>query len=391
MRCRTADLGGHAEVCTNGHVAGVWYNSCRNRFCPQCTLIGINEWLERKKALLAPVRYRHLTFTLPHEYLPLWRWNRKLMADLLFDSAQSTIRKLLSDPKWCGGLPGALLGLHTWNRQLLLHPHVHALVTEGGLASDGSWRKPKKSLFLPTEVLRSVFRGKFQQRLERRIRSGQLRLPPDLDERRALKLMKRASTQEWIVDRRRSYDHGGGVATYLARYMRGGPLKNHQLIEADGSRVRLRYVRHQSRKRKSAKMTLSTDEFLRRWLEHVPVAGMHLVRAYGLFHPQYRAALDKLRASLGCETAPRSSSETTLDPDPTKEPKTCSECGAPLVRLALPRARPPPLIQHASGLAPPFRSVGPRSPRGRIPIGDPRTGHPPRSGRRPTRSIQVQT
>jgi Putative transposase len=158
------------------------------------------------------------------------------MAELLFDAAQSTIRKLVGDSRWCGGLPGVLMALHTWSRQLLLHPHVHALVTEGGLGSDGAWRLPKKSILVPTEVLRAVFKGKFQQRLELRIRSGRLRLPRELDRCRALKLMKRAGEQEWIVDRRGRYDHGVGVATYLARYMRGGPLRNHQLIDAGPGR-----------------------------------------------------------------------------------------------------------------------------------------------------------
>lgn len=328
-RCRTAALGGHSEVCANGHVAGVWYNSCRHRSCPQCALSRVDSWLERKKALLPPVGYRHLTFTLPHEYLPLWRWNRRLMAELLFDSAWSTIRRLVSDPRWCGGLPGVLMGLHTWSRQLLLHPHVHALVTEGG-SRGGEWRSPKKSIFVPTEVLRAVFKGKFQQRLERRIRCGAVRLPPGMDQRAALKLMKRAGEQEWIVDRRSRYEHGGGVATYLARYMRGGPLRNQQLIEAGPEQVRFRYVRDKGGREKSAQLTLTVEEFLRRFLEHIPVPGMHLVRAFGLFHPQHRAALERLHRSQAAEAAP--ALEVAVSPPL----RACRQCGAPLRRTAIP-------------------------------------------------------
>jgi hypothetical protein len=359
-RCRTAALGGHTAVCANGHVAGVWYNSCRHRFCPQCSLGGIEDWLERKKALLPPVGYRHLTFTIPHEYLPLWRWNRRKMADLLFDAAQDTIRTLVADPRWCGGLPGILIGLHTWSGQLLLHPHVHALVTEGGVRSDGTWCAPKKSIFLPKEVLRAVFKGNFQHRLERLIRRGRLSLPPDLDLHRALKLMKRAGRQEWIVDRRDRYDHGAGVATYLARYMRGGPLKNHQLISADDQHVQFHYVRDKSRKRKSATLELSTDEFFRRLFEHVPVTGMHLVRAFGLFHPRYRDTLERLHDQLA--TSPQSPAA-----DAPTDAERCSECGAPLLRRPL---RPSELASLLSDhAASPSVSLPPRSPPGTIPIG----------------------
>lgn len=378
-RCRTAALGGHTAVCANGHVAGVWYNSCRHRFCPQCSLGDIEDWLERKKALLPPVGYRHLTFTIPHEYLPLWRWNRQLMADLLFDAAQDTIRTLVADPRWCGGLPGILIGLHTWSSQLLLHPHVHALVTEGGVRPDGTWCAPKKSILLPKEILRTVFRGKFQHRLEKLIRRGRLSLPPDLDRHRALKLMKRAGRQEWIVDRRDRYDHGAGVATYLARYMRGGPLKNHQLIAADDQHVRFRYVRDKSRKRKSATLELSIDEFFRRLFEHVPVPGMHLVRAFGLFHPRYRDTLKRLHDQLGA--SPRSSAT-----DAGARAEHCGECGAPFIRRPL---RPSELASYLSdGSAPPSVSLPPRSPPGTIPISARhRLQDRPREGR-PTKSLQ---
>jgi len=362
-RCRTSALGGHAEMCANGHVAGVWYNSCRHRFCPQCSMGGIEDWLERKAALLPPVGYRHLTFTIPHEYLPLWRYNRQEMADLLFESAYSTIRTLVGDPRWCGGLPGVLMGLHTWSGQLLLHPHVHALVTEGGVAEDGGWIFPKKSIFLPKEVLRKVFEGKFQHRLEKMIRGDQLRLPPDLNQHQALKLMKRASRQGWIVDRRDRYQHGRGVATYLARYMRGGPLKNHQLIRADHQIVCFRYVRDKSRKRKSATLELSIDEFFRRLFEHVPVPGMHVVRAFGLFHPCHRDTLEQLREQLGSSRSAAASAPSVVT---EIDAKRCAQCGAPLTRRALSQAELATLLIPVSRSS---VSLPARSPPSTIPIG----------------------
>jgi hypothetical protein len=287
------------------------------------------------------------------------------MAELLFDSAWSTIRRLVGDARWCGGLPGVLMGLHTWSRQLHLHPHVHALVTEGGWSRAGEWRAPKKSIFVPTEVLRAVFKGKFQQRLERRIRSGAVRLPPGMDQRAALKLMKRAGEQEWIVDRRNRYEHGGGVATYLARYLRGGPLRNQQLIEADPGQVRFRYLREKGGREKSAQLTLSVDEFLRRFLEHIPEPGMHLVRAFGLFHPQHRVRLERLCGKQSAETSMASAVEV-LPQQPG-----CRECGAPLRRTAVPGWEVTSIGRRTVDRGPPA-AAGSHAMGRRIPIGDDR-------------------
>lgn len=161
-RCRTAELGGHAQICANGHLQGVWYNSCRHRSCPSCAWIGSERWLEQKQKLLLPTAHHHVIFTLPHEFLSLWRWNRKAMADLLFHAARDTLLELLADERYLGGRPGIVMALHTWSSSLVLHPHVHCLVTAGGIDRSGCWRTPKRSIFLPGRVVAALFKGKVQ-------------------------------------------------------------------------------------------------------------------------------------------------------------------------------------------------------------------------------------
>jgi len=189
MSCRTEELGGHKSVCANGHIVGVWYNSCRHRFCPRCSWGSIDKWLESKKAVLLAVPHRHVTFTLPHELLPLWRYNRRLLSTLFFDAVRETMLKLMRDERWCGATPGMILSQHTWTRSLLLHPHVHCLVTEGGVDERGKWCKRKKSIFLPEKVASRVFEGKFQSKLEEKIESAEVRLPPKVTKRGALRLL----------------------------------------------------------------------------------------------------------------------------------------------------------------------------------------------------------
>lgn len=329
MSCRTAELGGHKSVCANGHTVGVWYNSCRHRFCPQCSWGSIDRWLESKKRVLLPVPHRHLTFTLPHELLPLWRYNRRFLSNLFFDAVRETVLKLLRDVRWCGATPGMILSQHSWTRSLLLHPHIHCLLTEGGVDEKGRWCKPKKSIFLPEKVVSRVFEGKFQSKLEKAIDADEIRLPPDLTKREALRLLKRASTHNWIVNVQKQYSHGEGVASYLARYLRGGPIKNQRLLRPFEGKIRFR-----PRSSSPQLVCLSSREFLRRLFEHVPPRGHHLVRSAGIYHHSSRL---RVLASGPPETT------SSFSPEVPSPPDRCRYCRAPVERVAVRPSRPPPV------------------------------------------------
>lgn len=174
--CRTAALGGHVQACPDGHIERVWYNSCRHRFCPQCAQLQVTQWLERQRARLLACDHYHVIFTLPRELNALWLANVRELANGLFHAAWDTLSELLGDPKYLGATPGMIAALHTWGQTLVLHPHLHCLVTGGGLAGD-TWRAVRNGYLLPARVGMPMFRGKLLAALHTVLDAGQLSLP----------------------------------------------------------------------------------------------------------------------------------------------------------------------------------------------------------------------
>src|SRR5256886_12042340 len=153
MQCRTAALGGHVQACPDGHIARVWYNACRHRSCPQCASLQTERWLTLQQARLLACDHYHVIFTLPHDLNPLWLANVSVMTTLLFQAVHDTLRTLLADPKYLGAQPGIIAALHTWSQTLVLHPHVHCLVTGGGRTSDGPRKAVRHGVLLPARVV----------------------------------------------------------------------------------------------------------------------------------------------------------------------------------------------------------------------------------------------
>jgi Putative transposase/Transposase zinc-binding domain len=222
MRCRTATLGGHVRRCPEGHVTEIWYNSCRHRACPRCAAQRISQWLDGWQQHHLPTDHFHVVFTLPSELHELWRWNRALMTELLFRGVRETLFTLLGDPQWLGARPGILAALHTWGRTLGLHPHVHCLVSGGGLDGQGQWRPVRSGFLVPVAVVRKLFCGKVLGALDDLWCRGQLKLPPRLAEDEVRAVLVAAARQKWNIRIAERYTHGRGVAKYLARYVRGG-------------------------------------------------------------------------------------------------------------------------------------------------------------------------
>jgi len=294
-----------------------------------------------------PSVHFHVIFTLPSELHALWQWNRAVFAALLFRCVRETLFTLLADPQFLGARPGVLAALHTWGATLRLHPHIHCLVTGGGLAADGLWRTVSTGYLLPVRVVRVVFRGKLLSGLEALWRAGQLRLPPGVDDDGMRRLLIAAARQKWNVRINPGYAHGRGVATYLARYLRGGPLKNSRLISFDGERVAFRYRNYRDSdahgQPREATLILPVAEFLRRWSEHVPLPAVHSLRTWGLYASRQRAALELCRAQLPpAPAAP--ATPVPAPPAPAAPWEHCPICGKSLVILhVLPRAGAPPL------------------------------------------------
>jgi hypothetical protein len=298
--CRTAVLGGHVEHCLDCGHQRIAYNSCRNRHCPKCQALTRARWLQQQAGHLLPVAYYHVVFTLPAELSELALANPHALYDLLLRSAATTLREVAADAKYLGAVPGMLLVLHTWGQNLHHHPHVHAVVTGGGLSCDGAgrleatprWRACRPGFFLPVRVLSRVFRGKFLAGLRSLLVAGQLRLPGRLAELtepggRATWFAARYA-RDWVVYAKRPFGGPAQVLKYLARYTHRVAISNARLMELRDGRVTFRYKDY-AEAGQARTMTLDTVEFLRRFVQHVLPKGFVKIRHYGLLANAQRA------------------------------------------------------------------------------------------------------
>ena len=321
MNCCRVDLGYEEWVCQCDGYIERQAHSCKHRSCPRCQSAYTQAWMDKTQARLLPCDHYHVVFTLPHELNEIWQYNRKWSADHLFKASAETLRQLLKDERYLGADVGLLASLHTWGRTASFHPHVHVLVTGGGLRS-GQWLSLRKEFLLPVGVLKAKFRGKWLNWLNAAYAQGELQLPKhwsDADWRRALRQIAR---KQWNVRIQGPYRHGSGVVNYLSRYIHGGPIKDHRLIEADATKVSFRYRDHQDCKEKT--MTLKTAHFISRILWHVPVKGQHNVRYYGLYVPSASAKRDMIRGQLNEKLGESVKVER-------KPERTCPFCGAVLL------------------------------------------------------------
>ena len=288
--CRTSMLGSHGQYCENGHLMGVWYSSCKRRGCAQCQGLSNARWLAAQKERLLAVTHHHWIFTLPHELLPLWRHNRAAMQDLLFRAVAETLSVLSRDRKYLNAQPGYLLTLHTWGRNLSLHPHIHCLISHGGLGKGDQWVEPRRKSLFPARVMMQLFRGKFLSALRN---EPDLVLPKDIREARLRALINRLGRKPWVVHCCKPYPHGKGVASYLSRYVRSGPINNRQLRRVDNDRVVFRFRNH--RTSRDSKQTLRPAQFILRLCDHIPQRSKPTIRYYGLYHACRRRALNTAR------------------------------------------------------------------------------------------------
>jgi hypothetical protein len=339
--CRTAVLGGHVQRCPNGHLERVWYNSCRHRACPQCNGVAKEQWLERTRARLIDCAHWHVVFTIPHQLNVLWRLNTALLTAVLFESARDTLLELLADPRHLGAQPGIQLALHTWTRGLALHPHIHALVSDGGLRG-ATWVRARRSHFLPATVVMMLFRGKLLEALRRVHRGGELRLPDALSAERLASLLNRMGRKvKWNVRVCSRYAHGRGVSIYLARYVKGGPFNNTQIVRVSQARVLFAYTPHceDGQPKHRATLAMTPERFLARVLQHAPEPGRHTVRYYGLYAPACAEQLNTARAlhqQLPVAPPAPISWQSYLARFPrTLTATRCPRCNAALVRASL--------------------------------------------------------
>lgn len=337
-RCRTPALGGHADVCPKCGRCDVSYNSCRNRHCPRCQWSKQEEWIGARTERLLNTHYFHVVFTVPRELRGLALSNPRSIYDLLFRAASRTLLELGQDDKWLGATLGLTVVLHTWTRKLQLHPHVHCLVTGGGLSPDETaWRSVREGFLFPIPVMKALFRGKFLAGLRGLYHAGTLRLTGKLealqDPPRFKELVDELYDKDWVVYAKRPMGGPRQVINYLGRYTHRVAISNSRLLDVNEQRVLFRT-------RGDGRCSLTPLEFTRRFLLHVLPTGFMKIRHYGLFASA--SVNTKLVVARGLLPAmERVAKHQTQDP-PTAR---CPRCGGLLVTIALdpaPQPRGPP-------------------------------------------------
>ncbi len=332
-RCRTAALGGHLDECTRcGHRA-ISYNSCRNRHCPKCQAGARDRWLAARRQELLPTRYVHVVFTLPQRLTPLALQNKKVIYDLLFRASAETLLEIARDPKHFGAEIGFFSVLHTWNQKLGLHPHVHCVVPAGGLSFDHTcWVKSHNAFFLPVKVLGRVFRGKFVAALKRASRDGQLDfhggLQPLAQPKTFSSWLRPLFRKDWVVYSKRPFGGPQLVLQYLGRYTHRVAISNHRLVSFADDKVTFRW-RDSAHHNDQKLMTLSLDEFLRRFLLHLLPKGFVRIRNFGFLANRRRATtLPLCLQLLGSAPEPQAKQEvSTANPS---DLWLCPKCGRPM-------------------------------------------------------------
>jgi hypothetical protein len=292
-RCRTAALGGHLAVCDAcGHATPV-YNSCRNRRCPTCQGLDQHRWLEARRERILPTRYFHVVFTLPEALRSIVRYNREALFAMLFRAASQTLLALARDPRRLGALPAITMVLHTWTRELLFHPHVHAVVSAGGLSPDGSrWVSTKGDYLFPVKVPPKLFRGKLRAALIEGLASGAVTLPPGSASDVLDHLRTALYRTDWVVYAKAPFGGAEQVYAYLGRCTHRVGISNARLRSMDARGVTFAT-------KGDGQCTLPVFEFLRRFVDHVLPQGLTRIRHYGLLAPCHATTtLERARALL---------------------------------------------------------------------------------------------
>ena len=351
--CRTPQLGGHVEQCTTcGHVRCA-YNSCRDRHCPKCQGLARAEWLEARQAELLPVPYFHVVFTVPAAVADLAFFNKELVYTILFRASAEALRTVGADDGYLGAEIGAIGVLHTWGQTLQHHPHVHYIVPGGGIAPDQTrWVPCRPGFFLPVRVLSRCYRDLFVQQLRTAFAAGALRFPGALagqsDPTAFAAWLASVAESEWVVYAKPPFAGPEQVLGYLGRYTHRVAIANSRLVGLEHGQVSFTWkdYRHES---KTKVMTLETDEFIRRFLQHTLPDGFHRIRHIGFLANGHRTA--KLARCRELLAVPPPSPEE--EPPPQRwqdrlrdltgvDVEVCSSCGGRMVTCGILKPQPPP-------------------------------------------------
>lgn len=327
--CRTAELGGHMEMCPQCGYSRPAYNSCRNRHCPKCQSLAKERWIDARKADILNVQYFHVVFTVPAELNPIFYRNQRQCYNLLFRCVSETIQELAADKKYLGAEIGLTAILHTWGQNLHYHPHIHCIIPAGGLTKFGKWQNSRKKFFLPVKVLSRKFRGKFLSLLKTEY--------SDIDST----LLSKCYAKEWVVYCKPPFRNAECVVEYLGRYTHRVAISNNRIISENNTEVTFRWRDYSDGKREKV-MSLTPEEFIRRFLMHILPEGFMKIRHFGFLSSRGKAIkLQPCKIQTNtCMKNERLSTEALLEKILGRKPFMCPGCrNCSLIRSNLPPPR----------------------------------------------------
>jgi hypothetical protein len=341
--CRTPQMGGSAMVCNQCGTIHYILHSCRNRHCPRCQGIDKELWIEDRKHDLLPVKYFHVVFTVPHDLLELFRFNREVMYNLLFEKSWQTLCSFAKDPKLLGARLGAIAILHTWDQQLKLHPHIHFIVPAGGMDKNGRWKNSKQDgeFLFDVKNLSSKFSAMFAKDLRLLKQKGKI-----------IKFVPRDLIKTpWVVYAKQAFGSPESIVEYLGRYTHRVAISNARILKVTDTHVTFQWCNRKNGYSKEIQ-TITGVKFLERFLDHIVPANFRRIRHLGFLCPRNKKeALKKIRRHLvvGFTAQPRlTRAEILTLRFGERSVLQCRECGNRLIVLeTYVKQRAPPLLKSA--------------------------------------------
>ena len=327
--CRTSVLGGHVDLCSNGcGYASISYNSCRNRHCPKCQSLKQAKWLEERTERLLPVTYFHLVVTFPHELNPIALWNQRLVFTIFFDAACRALLEFAVSYERLRAQVGFTAVLHTWDQDLKFHPHLHIVVTGGGLSPEGDrWISAKNSFLVPVKALSKIIRAKFTQSLEETFQKGALKgnsqcLKNSAEFKRFLRKLRR---KKWIVYCKEPFGGSQKVYHYLSRYTHRVAISNHRLVSFTNGNISF-HARDNNNVGGKRLVTTPVEEFIRRFLLHILPPRFVKIRHFGLLAPcNAKTKLETARTLISQQEPPSEGEPAPHKLDTSTTTKTWQE------------------------------------------------------------------
>jgi hypothetical protein len=353
MECRTEALGGHSDVCPDCGYSHQSYNSCRNRHCPKCQTVKKEQWIGKRKQDVLDVKHFHTVFTIPAQLNALVLQNPRKLYELLFRASSETVKELTTDPKYLGATVGFMSILHSWGSNMSFHPHIHMVVTAGGIAPDGRWKPSRGRFFLPVKVLSSLFRGKFLSGCRDLYARDELSLKGEngnaVSRNAFSSLVDACYKKDWVVYSKEPFHGAEGVFEYLGRYTHRLVISNNRILSVEKGMTSFLWKDYKDES-KLKETTVSNEEFIRRFLLHVLPHGFTRIRHYGLYSSRNKSLrLELYRRALSARLRRKQNKKKDKKLETPfeivvrilgRDPRFCPRCGSLLNQQSLARASP---------------------------------------------------